>query len=725
MQPSMVSTEFKASSETALRDIPKTAESKKLTEGQQSLISLEGSNLGHRYILKRLDLVLRLASAADGRDSSLRAPLWRAYILSKATDPRLLARLSNRAWELLWTTQSLDNPNRTAHLKQLRRDMERAGKATSFGERARYLDSLVSNGREAYAISEWEQDHKSSLRGVPYSDSPEHLEIGAKIHALVGNVDRSRSIMDELFRLHPDWDASVMMNVFRAHTSSENQEHHHMAKQIVTRMKAQRGEACTSEDYDGWLVGFLEARNLTEAKQVFRDMVHDGCLVTGTVTAPAESVLRRLHLLFCLGTDISKMTSIALDALSVLPHVYHSHVFGHWMKSAVIYKAPEAAAQILDMMIKRGYQPETFHFNMLLRALIRTKDTPNILRAENIGWRMIDEACKTRSRHTTPNTVTADTRNRPTESHDVNAGTTRRVPPANITTFALIMHHHAKSLQWEHVEYLTRQLKQSAVEPNETIMNVIIDNKCRQGAYGEAWMVYKTLTNPEEGSKGVFPNGASLRCLWKMLRLALGDHATRNNPALPTPRELLKETVAWWDLSRDRYDTDRFRMGLAASDSGAITSLMMHCFSYTQDLAGSLIALHVLRHCFSIFPTDKAAGILQRQMAWVEMARESQSVRSQYFHSRSNKRNTERVARIYNILLQRRLARMDLKGGEAEKLSQEQIGDVGLNLLSEFVRVILKRSYPPEVVEAMIHAARCAIGVPDLPTGDMDAFEVA
>lgn len=728
MRPPTVSTDFNASSKTVLRDIPKNLEPKKLTDGQQYLISLEGSNLGHRYILKRLDLVLRLASAANGSDPSLCAPLWRAYILSKATDPRLLARLSNRAWELLWkilSVQSLDNHNRMAHLKQLHRDMQRAGKATSFGERARYLESVFSNGKEEYAISEWERDHLSSLKGVRYSDNPEHLEIGAKMHALVGNVDRSRSIMDELFRLHPDSDASVLMNVFRAHTRSEIQEHHHMAKQIYARMKAQRGEACTIEDYDGWLNGFLEARSLNEAKQVFRDMVQDGYLATDRVTAPAESVLRRLHLLFCLGTDISKMTSIALDALSVLPPVYHSHVFGHWMKSAVIYKAPEAVAQILDMMIKRGYQPETFHFNMLLRALIRTKDTPNILRAENIGWRMIDEACKARSRHPTPDTVTANTEDRPTESHGTNTGTERGIPPADVTTFALIMHHHAKSLQWEHVEYLMRQLKETTVKPNATIMNVIMDNKCRQGAYSEAWVVYKTLTNPQEGSRGVFPDGASMRCLWKTLRLALGDHATRNDPGLPTPRELIKEMIAWWNLCRDRYDTNRFKMGLAAADSGAISSLIMHCFSYTQDLAGSLIALHVLRHHFSIFPTNKAAEILQRQMAWVDMARESDSVRSQYFHSRSNKRNTERVVRIYNILLQRRLARMDLKEGEYKKLSQEQIGDEGLNLLSEYVRVVLKRTYPPEVVEAMIDAARCSVGVPNLPTGDMDAFEVA
>lgn len=715
----------KLDSEAALGDITRTAELKKLANIQHSLIALEDGHSKNLYPLRRLHIILRSVSATDGRDDSLRAPLWRAYMLSKAIYPRVLTRLSKRAWDLLWTTQSADSPNnrnRKAHLKQLLCDMEKVGQTMTVGQRAGYLERVFLSGREDYAISAWEQDHSSDPESATHGHSPEHLEIGAKLHAFFGNVDRSRCIMDELFRLYPSWDTSVMMVVFRAHTSSDLQEHHHIAKQIYVKMREQKGDACTTEDYDAWLVGFLEARSLTDAKQVFQDMVKGGYLLVSGATGRAESVLRRLHLLYHLGTDISKMTSIALNAISVLPPVYHGHIFGDWMKSAVVEKAPEAAAQILDVMLKRGYQPETFHFNMLLKALIRTKDTPNILKAENIGWRMIDEACKARARHSSdPQTGSIDKR---FIDRETGAGTVQGVPAANVTTFALIMQHHAKSLQWEHVEYLTRQLRETTVEPNATIMNVIMDNKCRQGAYSEAWMVYKALTNPQEGSKGVYPNGASLRCLWKTLRLALGDHATRNDPALPTPRELLKETISWRILSRSRYDADRFRMGIAGADKGAITSLIMHCFGYTQDLAGSLIALHVLRHHFSIFPTNKAAQILQKQMAWVDMARDSESVRSQYFHSRSNKKNMERVVRVYDILLEQRLARMDLKEGEYEKLTEEQIGDVGLNLLSEYVRVMLKRNYPPEVVEAMIDAARRAVGVPDLPTGDIDAFEV-
>ena len=685
-------------------------------------IGTPGTNrTGGRTVIKRLNQILKLVRNSNGQDASLRAPLWRAYSLAKAFDPKLLARISDRVWDLLSITQS----HRTAHMAQLYQDMNKAGRYTTSGQRAKYLEKIFLRGEVDQALREWEEDHRLGLNGVRMDYKPEHLEIGAKLHALTRNVDYSRNIMDELFRLYPNWDTSVMMAVFRAHTSSELQEHHDMAKQIYVRMKNQRGNTRSIKDYDAWLVGFLEMRSLSHAKQVFRDMVKDGYLATSGTAEQVSQVLKRLHMIYRLGTNIESMTSIALDAISVLPRGYHGHLFGDWLKSTVVQKTPQAAAQILEIMLKRGYRPETFHYNMFLRALIRTKEEANILKAENIGWRMVEAACEAGRHEVTPETIPAIIDKKIAEAPPTSDEMTQRAPVADVTTFALIMQHHANSLQWEHVDYLSRQLKAARVKPNATIMNVLMDNKCRQGAYSEAWKIYKSLTEPQEGSNGVFPNGASIRCLWKTLRLALGDSTVQNKLDLPSPRELLAETVNWWTLCRSRYDADRFRMGLAGTDSGAITSLIMHCFSYNRDLAGSLVALHVLRHRLHIFPTDESAQILQRQMAWVDLADESAAVRGQYFHSRSNKKNTDRIAAVYDILLQRRLSRTGLKEGEFEKLTDEQIGDLGLNLLSEFIRVVLKRYHPPEVVEMMIDVARSVVGVPDLPTGDMDAFEVA
>ncbi|KAF2026018.1 hypothetical protein EK21DRAFT_75034 [Setomelanomma holmii] len=599
--------------------------------------------------------------------------------------------------------------------------MQSAGKYGLASQRAEYLECVFLSGAQEAALDEWEKS-LADMKQDPFQQLiPEYFETGARLYALADNPDRARQHMDQLFESNPRWRRTVMLTVLRAHTSSQDDKHRHAAQGIYNQLKERKGSEMNLQDYDACLVGFLEARDLRLAKQVFRDMIKAGYLATTGTEESVEEVLKRLHSLYRLGTDISAMTSIALDSITVLPLAYHAHIFGDWMKSAVTQQAPEAAAQILDMMIQRGHEPETFHFNMLLEALLRTKEDPSILKAENIGWRMIDEARKSNKMDEKMPSTATQISLKFALPRQADSGTPSTVPAADVTTFALVMHHHGKKLQWEHVDYLSRQFRDSAVKPNTTIMNVLIDNKCRQGAYAEAWQIYQKLTK-----RDVFPNGATFRHLWKTLRLALSDHATRNDPNLPTPRELLKETNEWWTMCRSRYDAERFRIGLAGSDHGAITALIMHCFSYTSDLAGSLVALHVLRHRFDIFPTDKAAEYLQRQMAWVDMARESESKRYEYFHSRSNKRNTERIARVYGILLQRRLDRMRLaEDYDPESMTDEEIGDVGLNLLSEFVRVVLKRSYPPEVVEAMIDAAKAVVGVEGMTTGDMDAFEVA
>jgi hypothetical protein len=253
----------------------------------------------------------------------------------------------------------------------------------------------------------------------------------------------------------------------------------------------------------------------------------------------------------------------------------------------------------------------------------------------------------------------------------------------------------------------------------------MMDHRCRQGKYNDVWGIYHSMTNPPEDVPGVFPNGASFRCLWKALRLALGDPATRENCTLPRPRQLLAENIRWWDLVRRRSDAKRFLVGLAAQDLLALNMLIMHSFSYTKDLAGSLVAMHALRTCFKVLPSKSAAEVLHKQIAWVDMNQETASVRAQYSHAGVLKRKLEQMGHIYSVLLDARLKRKNITAEQYEHLTDEQSADLTLDCLSEFTRAVLKRQHPPEIVEAMINQAKKDIGLPDLRTGDMDAFAVA
>ena len=85
------------------------------------------------------------------------------------------------------------------------------------------------------------------------------------------------------------------------------------------------------------------------------------------------------------------------------------------------------------------------------------------------------------------------------------------------------------------------------------------------------------------------------------------------------------------------------------------------------------------------------------------------------------------MRQIYEILGDERWQRMGYSSDDERiwSLKPEILEETELNLLSEFIRVILKRTYDPETVETMIAEAKEEVGVPDLSTGDLDAFSVA
>ncbi|KAF1949410.1 hypothetical protein CC80DRAFT_514377 [Byssothecium circinans] len=606
--------------------------------------------------------------------------------------------------------------------------MATVGKSSTVGSRTAYLEQKFLDGEEEQALAEWEADHASAGPGARQDYKPEHLETGAKLYALAGNADRAREVMEELYELYPTWNPSVMMHVFRVHTDTDSDQHRAEAWKIYINMRRLMLKSLTLDHYDAWFVGFLEARHVRYAKLVFRDMIKGGFLAASSSPNDIEATLRRFHLLTRLGTDIERITSLSLQAITTLPSVYHLHVFGYWMEAAVKFIAPQAAANILDMMFTRNYRPGTTHFNLFLRALLRTQEAQQVTKAENIGWRMIEETRVARSDRKSPISASEIIFSRYSTIVEpvLDSDAARKVPQANVTTFALIMQHHAAREQWEHVEYLARRLKESETFPNSTLMNVLMNNACRKGKFTEAWKLYKSLTNVPEDTPGVFPDGASIRCVWKMLRLALGNESTRDDPELPRPRQLLAETISWWHLCRSRHDSEQFRTGLAAENKTALTNLVMHCFSYTEDIAGSLVALHAMRRYLHIFPTDDVAYILQRQAAWVDMQREEPAVRARYNLNKMRRETLAKLAGVYDILLQKRLERLGYTGDEEyARMSDDEIGDHGLNLLSEFVRVVMKRTYEPDVVEAMIQQAKEDAGVPDMATGDLTAFEVA
>ena len=554
----------------------------------------------------------------------------------------------------------------------------------------------------------------------------EYLDTGARLYSLAGDPETARQLMDDLIQLDPEWDLSVMIAVFRGYTSSPSQEHHDEARKLYRLIKDKMGPIGSLEAYDACMAGFLEVHSLEDVIQVFKDMVRDGALETEESQSYVGNILKRLNLMYALATDVPKMTSIAVAAIDVLPVAFHGQIFSDWLQSAITETSPKAAAHILQNMVERCYKPETEHFNFLLRILFRTKDAENRLKAEKIGWKMIEEARLSSVATDRPSSgsrvhaIAAKLQN----DSVLDASSATAVPPASTSTFAMMMRHHALDAQWEHVDYLARQLRDANVEINSTIMNVLIENKGQQGKFVEAWQIYRSLTNDPDRAETVFPDGESIRVLWRTLRLALSDPENRSNPDLPTPRQLLRETFDWWILVRQRPDFDRFMRGLAAADLDAISKLVLHCFSYARDLPGVLVALHFLRDKFNIYATNEHIEIVMGQLAWTVLDHESESVRIQFGLSTNRSKGKRRMLRLYKQTYMRRLRRLGISQGDHLKYSEKEMHDLQLNVLSESVRTVMLAEHSPEDVEALIQGAATAAGVPFMVTGDMNVYDM-
>ncbi|OCL14800.1 hypothetical protein AOQ84DRAFT_280290 [Glonium stellatum] len=639
-----------------------------------------------------------IAASKDKNSVSNRIKLWRMYSHVKSNIPNILSALPDRAWDLLWDTQSIPsstNPNCRNHQRQLIEDMNSVGRISALGQRLADLETTYISGKKQDALRRWEEEHKRTFGATQDGYKGEHLELGVRMHALSRNIDRARHIMEELFAAYPTWDPRVMIAVLQAHTKFQDGGNRDRAWALYIRLKTLLASKMTLADYDACFVAFLECQQIDYATAIFRDMVLAGHLAKRDIPGHDVQLTGRLRAMYLLSNSVGEVNKVALTAISVLPQRYHSSIFRHWMKMIVSKNAVESAAQVIELMFERGLESRTSHFDLLLAALFRIKKPAPVQKAESIGWQMIDAKLDQASAH----------ENRPPMPFFLK----RSIPRASSNTFALLIRHHTDQWQWDHVRQLQGMLTELETPPNCALMNSLMYVDLRRGKYEEVWVRYQAMTHPPPGYKPLFPNGATYHYLWKTLRLALGDHQTWAFESLPSPRDMMAQMLEWSRQIGRKPTLERSLIGLTGPRR-EIVSLIMHCFCHTEDLSGALVAIHAMKSRFRIFPTYRTAGILFKHMA--------------NNHTGVFKDNVLKLEQIYKVILQRRLNKMNQDGSLTSRMTEEQSRELSLDLLSEFIRVIMVRQCPAEEVEALIDKAKKEMGVPDLSTGDLDSFDV-
>lgn len=671
-----------------------------------------------------------IAASRDKNNGNITISLWRAYCLAKREYPGILHCLPNKAWDLLWDSQSVLlalNPNSKEHQRQLVEDMQSIGKTTTLAQRLAHLESTFVSGDKEDALRCWEEEHNQDLGRMLDGFKPEHLELGVRMYALSRNAERARQIMQELFDTYPEWNARLIITVFRAHTNLQEEGYQEQAWNLYLQLKDRLGTQMRFQDYDACFVGFLECRRIDYAADVFKDIIRS---CPDFALNQISKVLRRVRSMYLLSNCIEEVNKVSLTALSVLPQQYHNRIYRDWVRWVVTKDSPATATQVLELMFERGVKPKSLHFNLLLGALFRSRIPENMEKAEMLAWKMVDARLDPTAQREYFTSIGRKQSKFPWKYWISRTGPPtpffldRPIPIATATTFAHLIRRLSIKWQWEDIQYLQKTMSALEIRPNTLLMNSLMMVDLRRSKYESVWTRFQVIMNPPPGMKAVFPNGATWRCLWRTLRLALTDWQNWEFESLPRPRQLMADMIQWLQRIKWHPYVNSYLNSLAGP-RGDILGLVMRSFRYSKDLPGALVALHVMRSGFRVFPTTETTQILLKQMAWIELGHENRAVRSRdRHHTGKYTKNLLRLADVYQILLRQRIKRMKDDGVEYSTMAKNDRREMDVNLLSELIRVVMVRQYRPEEVEAMINEAKRDMGVPNITTGDIDSFNV-
>ncbi|KAJ9634576.1 hypothetical protein H2199_008859 [Coniosporium tulheliwenetii] len=230
----------------------------------------------------------------------VRKQLWRCYARAKRRYPAaFLAALPEKLWTLLWTVQTAagpENPLALAHAKALVDDMQSVGREPTTAQWLLALEGQFITGdqnAQKRAVGRWEEQYaaqrsrrdrstaeaagsESGATGEMGEDSgrAEFLQLGLRMHALLGNVTRAEQIMDELWAMQPDRDPRGRMPVLRAWLRVGGEEGRRKAWELYGLMRTvleERGEMGENE-FDTFFVAFGEAGAREEAMEILEDM---------------------------------------------------------------------------------------------------------------------------------------------------------------------------------------------------------------------------------------------------------------------------------------------------------------------------------------------------------------------------------------------------------------------------------------------------------------------
>ncbi|KAH8676296.1 hypothetical protein BX600DRAFT_508461 [Xylariales sp. PMI_506] len=502
----------------------------------------------HVERIKSLNTHLQLAAGQldRGKVDGKGFELWKWYSAARRALSSRPDVVPQAAWQVLWdvfSTESLKNPNRMAHVSLLARDMIKAGVTLSDRQQLQAIEAMFIEGWHDEAI----ENHKRRVTtlGTQPETFIEFWEIGLRMYCHVGDLERAERLGELILESSYRKDPRILFPLIRLYANKP--ETVEKAYDLYRRFRAEVQEVLTLEDYDQIISYFLVANQTEVALWIFTEMMTSG-----------RVDLRRLK--------------------KLPPSVANEFFVGKWLKRLIGAGDYNGAYNVLLHMKKRGVMPRPIQVNGLIGAWLRSETAENLEKAEATAWAMINSRLQF-----------VDRRSYPAENLDARVSFEQGGdgwPKATLETFSLLAENYKNRGLHQKMEELWEAFSQAEMGPNSFLMNQLLFSLHRIGRGQEVASLYRKFVEKYR----LEPDSWTFTVLWETLPI----NRLQRLKSQDVPTEMAKTRNLFADMVRyaPALKKDEFDHGLAR--------LIMHSFRHLKDPIGMLVAYRALRQIFNL-----------------------------------------------------------------------------------------------------------------------------
>jgi pentatricopeptide repeat protein len=561
-----------------------------------------------------------------------RTRLWLAYQDLRQGGTKLLSSVSRKGWETLWKSQASfrpGDPTRLQNLEILVSDMKSKNMDVTRHAEILRIEMNASMGAVEEAKQEWingpsqrqhSMDHTTQsgmnlIRAettllasqdvfeaqLAYMDfDKEWLELGARLHTMLGEDQRLSSIVkrlgQDLTKLDPRVAVSMIESLNRSGTDHQVEQAWNIFNVVLRTPEffvpfREMSTICSS---------FLGARNLPYATSVLCLMA-EKCDNSET---QLQHIFVDLYGAFLSKTKtLEEVDNVSLELLTFLPDgPVSGQFFDKWLTQSAQAGDKEHTSEIIELMFEKGRAPQARHIDKLLDVWIRSAGPEKSEKAESLALSMIKKQLDS--------TVGISTYPGSKEDHppmQLKKFLKRPIPGADTRTYVLLMSHYAKLGDIDAAKQTLRLMTHSSnLRLNSQMTRAILAIHFTMGDVRGAWQFFQLIRSDSAFQCDM----RTAAVLWKGVNLHLAINKTQNLEGYPGPRYLFE--VMLNDLF-ERHE----HMDLPVSERPHETMYerIIHCFCLAEDTPGVILALHSLKAIFNQNPSHKTVLSVMNHIA--------------------------------------------------------------------------------------------------------------